>query len=193
MASDISSMKIPGHAWYMYTISGVVLFAIGALVLMYPQESYTSFAVVFVIGFFVMSLIHLYDVLTSTEANATWWWDLTIALIYAIFSMLLLFHPNITKEIFPLILGFAMLFRWASLLWASGVVRSLNEDTSWRWVAFWGLITIVLSFVVMFNPSFAAGYVDVMLVILFISAGVGSFYAGHKLHQVHKKIKQIGK
>lgn len=188
MAKKNSEMKIPGQSWFLYVFTGVVLCVLWILVLAYPERSYNVFAVVFVIALAFMSLVQVYKAITKWT-GPSWGWDIAFAIIYAILAIYLLVYPGITSQIFPFIIAFLTLFRGIDLLWVAGTMRSVSESTSWRWIGFAGIISLILSFVLMFNVAFVMPYVDVMLVIVFFAAGGGSIYAGMKLHDVYKKLK----
>lgn len=172
----------------MYVISGIILCIVGVLVLIYPISSYNAFAIIFVIALAILSIVQVYNALTE-PGSSFWGWDIVFAIIYAILAIVLLTHPNITKEMFPFLIAFMTLFRGINLLGVAGRMRSLSEDTSWRWIGFAGIISVILSFIIMFNLSIVVPYVDIMLVIVFFSAGGGSIYAGSQLHKLYKQFK----
>ncbi len=180
-------IKLPGRRWYMFSLSGVVFCILGFLVMANPDQVYGALPYVFVAGLMVFAVMQLIDSLKASS-GINWGWNLAFAIVYMVVAGVLFFNADITKELFNIIVGVIMLFQGAMMLGTSGMIRSAGDNLPWRWMAFIGILVMVLSFIVMTNQSFAEGYMIFILVLLFMSAGAGSLYIGYELHKLHKTL-----
>lgn len=100
--------------------------------------------------------------------------------------------PQMVKGIIPIILGIIMIFHAVTDIRAALAFKELGER--YKWIMTVGIITLILSILILFNP-FSSGNLIIRLVgAAFIYSGISGLWVIIKLYRTedkHKKAKTV--
>jgi uncharacterized membrane protein HdeD (DUF308 family) len=182
LKSAVNSIK---H-WYIPLIIGLLLVLTGIYVFATPATSYLTLTVLFSLSFLMTGILQIAFSITNRDDLNSWGWWLAGGVLYALTGILLLSRPEISVVTLPFVVGFFVLFISASAL---GWAYDLKNMGIMRWgnIAVVGVLGMIFSFILLWNPLFAGLSLVVCTAMAFIFAGVASILLAIQL----KKLKEI--
>ena len=150
----ITSDKLQGSIqyWWTYLLLGLFFIGVGIWLFFDPVEQLSSFhrlLAVFVI------LSGFYQVVIGAWRHDTeerWWWKMIIGGLEFFLGLAALFFPGFSSVLLGAVVAGWMLLRGAFLITFAFRLRKL-EAQPWFWLLAGGILTILLSAFVFFNPS----------------------------------------
>ncbi|MEO2071140.1 MAG: DUF308 domain-containing protein [Zunongwangia sp.] len=136
--------------WYIPLIIGLLFVGVGIWVFRTPAESYLTLTLLFSISFLVSGIFEIFYSVTNRKNLYGWVWNLVGGIANAIIGILLLSKPEVSLIVFPIYIGLWLLFR--SIL-AVGTSLGLGLGSGYLLVL--GILGILFSFVLLWNPLFA--------------------------------------
>jgi len=174
------------NQWYIPLIIGLIFIAVGIWTLASPAESYLALTIVFSISFIISGVAEISFSISNRNEIDNWEWTLMFGLVTLFMGIFLLIHPIITFTTLPLFVGFLMLFRSIG-----GVSFAIDLDNygieDWGYLLGVGILGIICSFVLIWNPVLAGATVVVWTGIALITGGAYSVYLSLRL----RKLKQL--
>lgn len=178
--------------WWLSLIGGVVLIAIGFIVMVNPVASYFAFAMW--LGFAVMlsGILSLLQSLSSNNRYVRNGWLILAAIADIIIGLLLVFNFLLSAFAMPILLGIWLLYRGAAML-AQGIDLKSNNVRGGGWIIFYSAIVIVISIAVLWMPmTLGVQTVVLFVAIAFVSYGVALVSLGFRLWDIHRQAKCLG-
>ena len=178
--------------WWLSLIGGVVLIAIGFIVMVNPVASYFAFAMW--LGFAVMlsGILSLLQSLSSNNRYVRNGWLILAAIADIIIGLLLVFNFLLSAFAMPILLGIWLLYRGAAML-AQGIDLKSNNVRGGGWIIFYSAIVIVISIAVLWMPmTLGVQTVVLFVAIAFVSYGVALVSLGFRLWDIHRQAKRLG-
>ncbi|OIQ28511.1 MAG: hypothetical protein BM564_08905 [Bacteroidetes bacterium MedPE-SWsnd-G2] len=181
--SLVSDVKNTIQYWWMYTLMGVLFVVTGIYVLTSPEESYFTLAMFFSIMVLINGLFNIAFSISSRKILSGWGWYLAGGILQVALGIILMKHPGITETVMPLILGFWLMFGGMSTISMGLDIKSFDIK-GWGWIVFFGVLLMILSFIVIMDPQFGASSILVLTSIAFIIYGIGYIMLSLKLKKV---------
>ena len=156
--------------WWFLLIKGFILIILACLIIFYPQESIVTISLFMGISLIITGIVLL---LISSELRKTmenWTMRLAEGLMDIVFGFFLLAHPDVSFVIIPILIGFWIIF-YGVLILAGSFQFKESMTTRRKTVLIVGIITIILGFIIAFNP-------DITIVTIGILIGVPVFIIG---------------
>lgn len=172
--------------WWLMLFVGILFIGLGAWVLALPVSSYLALSQMFSFG---MIFSGIFEIIFSIGNRATlrgWGWILTGGMIDFLLGIYLLNYPLLSMVVMPLIMGLWMLFRGCLAIGSSLELRAYGV-LDWIWLLFTGVLILILSFLIIGNPLFAAINIVVWTAFAFIISGIFRIYLSLQLKKVIKK------
>ena len=176
--------------WYAPLILGILFIGLGVLVFATPEATFLTIAVLFSIGFVVSGIVEVMFSLSNRRTLKNWGWHLVGGIITLILGVLLSLKPDFSALVLSLYIGFWLLFR--SIVYASSAfeLKSIGFK-NWGWMLTFGIIGIVFSFILLWNPLLIGiGFVFWIgygLIIL----GIINIILGFSIRRFKKDIKEF--
>ena len=170
--------------WWLSVLLGVLLFIMGVWVIMTPVESYITLAIFFSAVIFVSGISGLIFTLANKNRLQGWGWHLISALLDLLFGTILLIYPQLSMIILPFIVAFWFMFSGFSAIGLSGEYKRMGLGSSGWGVAF-GVLTIILAFVMIFKPLVGALTIVYMTGFAFMSLGIFRIMLGLQLKKLN--------
>ena len=193
MRNDYSerSERLVGY-WWLSLIAGVVLIAIGFIVMVNPAESYFSFATWFGFAVMVTGVLTLVQGLSSNNRYVRRGWLILASIADIIIGIILVFNSLVSAFVMPILLGAWLLYRGIAMLMQGVDLKSHNVRGS-GWLIFYSAIVIVVAIAVLWMPvTLGVKAVILFVAIAFVSYGVSMITLGFRLLDVHRYAKRLG-
>ncbi len=172
--------------WYIPLIVGLLFIGVGIYTFMSPMESYSALSTIFSISFLFIGLSEIFFSIANRDEIDNWGWTLIFGIFTFVLGVLLVMNPAISMTTLPIYVGFLVLFR--SIGGISFAIELKNNGIlDWGNLMVIGVLGVLFSFVLIWNPLFGGMTIVFWTGLAIISAGIFSIYLSLKL----KKIKSI--
>ncbi|NDV78442.1 HdeD family acid-resistance protein [Dysgonomonas sp. 511] len=184
------SVKQRVKYWWISPIIGVIAILLGIWCIANPAGALTILGAFFVAGFLVSGLFEIVYALSNKNILKGWGWTLASGIIDILFAILLLAIPLGTITILLFLVGFWVMFQ---SIWAIGMSIDLQRSgiKGWGWTLAFGILGLILSFILVTNPVFAAEFIIYLMAFALFFYGAMRIYFGFKMRSVHKDIEKM--
>lgn len=178
--------------WWLSLISGVVIIAIGFIVIVNPVESYFAFAMWFGFAIMLSGILSLIQGLSSKNRHVRRGWLIMAAVADIIIGTVLVFNSLLSAFIMPILLGAWLLYRGVTMM-GQGFDLRAHRVRGGGWVIFYATIVVAVSLVVLWMPgTLGVEAVVLFVAIAFVSYGISMVSLGFRLWDVHQNAKRLG-
>jgi uncharacterized membrane protein HdeD (DUF308 family) len=172
--------------WYIPLIVGLIFIGIGVYTIISPLKSYLALSILFSLSFLFSGISEIIFSISNRKEIDNWGWTLTFGILTFLLGVLLVMNPVISITTLPIYVGFVMLFR--SIMGISYALELKNYGVlDWGNLMVLGILGLIFSFVLIWNPLFAGMTIVFWTGLAIISGGAFSVYLSFKL----KKIKSL--
>lgn len=182
----IKSVKDTIKHWYLPLILGILFIAVGIWAIATPVSTYHSLAALFSVTFFVAGLLEIIFSIKYKKVLDGWGWSLTSGILSLIVGVILILNPQISIITLPLFVGFVVLYHSVMAMAWSFELKEYRVK-NWGWLLFSGIVGVIISFILMWNPYFAGLTVAVFTGFALITIGIFHIHFSIEL----KKLKNI--
>ena len=183
--SPLKTIKNGIKHWYLLLIAGLLYIAVGIWVLLTPVTSYLALALLFSISFIVSGISEIIFSISNRKELDSWGWKLAYGLLTAIIGLILLNSPLLTIATLPLYVGFVVLFRSIMAISFSIELSSYGVK-QWGWLLFIGILGLIFSYILIWNPGFAGLTLVYWTGLALITLGIYSIYFSIQLNKLRK-------
>lgn len=179
----IEDSKQAVRHWWLLLITGIALIAIGVVIFVYPQQSYTGMALMF--GWLIMLSGILQVALASMSKHFVTGrgWMLAGGIIEIILGIILIFNASLSAVSLPIFLGFWLMFRGFSAIGLGGDLSAMGVPGS-GWTVTSGILLLLFSVWILFQPL----VFGTTAVIIWV--GVSMFFAGASACSLALQLRQ---
>lgn len=172
--------KRVNNKWLLF-IKGLILIALSILIFKHTKESIMTVSIFMGGGLIVMGITLLIISLELKKRMEKWNLRLAEGLVDIVFGLFLLVHPEITVKTIPVFIGFWIIFY--GILMLSG---ALDFPESYKFrrksVITIAVITIVLGFLVSFNPTVGIITMGMLISIPILIIGLANIFFAFNLN-----------
>lgn len=176
--------------WWMLLLAGILCFAAGIVVFVFPLESYVTLSIIFGILMVIVGAVQLIIASTSNNYLAMKGYVITGGVLDLILGFFLCLYPGVTLVLLPIMLGIWMMYHSFMIIAFGGDLDTFNVKGNGLVIAS-GIVLLILSILILMNP-FRAGIPAVIIL-----TGVGLLVFGiilclmsFKLRDIHNLITQ---
>lgn len=188
--SFLKSIKKAIKHWYIPALVGVFFVIVSIIVFMSPASSLLALSILFALSFVFGGLAEAVFSAANRNQMDNWGWSLAFGIITFIVGISLTIHPALSISVLAFYIGFLILFRSVSAIsFAMDVKRYGRKD--WGVLLVFGILGIIFSFILIWNPIFAGLSVVVLIALNFLFAGLFSIFLSFQLRKLHKSSKTI--
>ena len=118
-----------------------------------------------------------------------WGWVLAGGIIDLLLGIWLISSPLLSITVLPFVVGFMLMFR---SMMAMGFAFDLKDfpDSGWGWLLALGILGLLFSFVLLWNPLFAGLTIVIWTGCAFITIGIFRIILSFKLKHLHNLSKK---
>ncbi len=172
--------------WYLPLIIGVVFIAVGIYSLMSPVASFLTLSLFFSLSFLFSGVGEIIFSITNKDEIDNWGWSLTLGIMTALIGILLIRNPELSVVTLTLYIGFVVLFKSIGAVSYSMDLKKYGIK-DWSTLMAIGVLGIIFSFILLWDPLFAGMTAVIWIGIALISLGLFNVFLSLKL----KKLKDF--
>ncbi len=173
MENFLKTIRNAVKHWYIPLLIGILLILLGIYVLSTPVASYVTLSIMFSYSFLFAGIMEIIFSLSNKRELDGWGWYLAGGILNTLFGVLLLNNPAISMTTLPFIIGFFAMFRSIQYVSFALDLKSYGVR-SWGWTLFFGILGILFSFMLLWNPVFAGLTIVIWTGMAIITAGFAS-------------------
>ena len=145
-----------------------------------------ALSVIFSISMLISGIIEIIFSISNRRGISSWGWYLAGGIIDLILGIYLVAYPLLSMEVIPFIVAFWMMFRGFS---ATGYSMDLKRygTREWGWYMGFGILAIICSLIILWQPAVGALYVIYMLAFTFLIIGFFRVMLSFELKSLHKR------
>lgn len=182
-ANFLKFVKNSVKHWYLPLLVGVLFVGVGIYMFTTPAESYLTLSIVFILVFIFSGVTDIVFSIANKDELDGWGWNLAGGILNLVIGGVLIIHPVISVVTLPLFVGFTVLFRSIMAISSSIELKSYKVD-GWGNLLTLGILGVVFSIILLWNPMFAGLTVVVWTALAFIAFGIFNIYFSIKLKKV---------
>ena len=172
--------------WWSPLILGIILLALGIVILLFPQVSYLTMSVLFGIVIALSGIMYLIMGFSRKMKGRAWL--IISGLIELALGLILTFSPAISAIALPYFLGFWLLYKGFALF-GLGSSYSSRKGSSWGLTVFSAFMLILCGLIILLQPLiFGMEAVILWTGISMIIGGCTCLNLGFKLRDHHKEL-----
>ncbi|HAB27138.1 MAG: hypothetical protein CMP05_05905 [Xanthomarina sp.] len=184
------SIKEAIKHWYIPVLVGLFFVIVSVIVFISPAGSLLTLSILFALSFLFGGLSEIIFSISNMHQLENWGWSLAFGIITFIVGTSLLIHPALSISVLAFYIGFIILFRSVAAISFALDIKKYGSK-NWGVLLALGILGIVFSFILIWNPIFAGMSVVVLVALSFLFTGLFSIYLGLQLRQIHKSSKSI--
>lgn len=185
----LSSVKQAVKYWWVSPIIGIIAIILGVWCLTNPGATLEVLGTLFIAAFLISGLFEIIFAISNKDNLKGWGWTLASGIIDILFGLLLLAIPLGTIAVLLFFVGFWIMFQ---SIWGIGSAIDLQRSgiKGWGWILALGILGLILSFILIVNPVFAAEFIIYLFAITLLFYGIMRIYYGIRLRSIHKDIEK---
>jgi uncharacterized membrane protein HdeD (DUF308 family) len=184
----IKSVKDTIKHWYLPLILGILFIIVGVWAIVTPASTYLSLAILFSVTFFVAGILEIIYSISYRKQLDGWGWSLASGILNFIIGLLLIIYPQISVITLPLFIGFVVLYHsMMAIAWSIELKK--YGVSNWGWLLFTGILGVIFSFFLIWNPFFAGLTVAVFTGVALITIGVFHIHFSIELKKLKNTFK----
>jgi len=193
MAADfLKLVKNQIRHWYLLLIVGIILIGMGIYTFSSPLTSYLALSFLFSVSFLASGISEIVFAIANRKEITNWWWTLIFGIITAAVGVMLITSPAISMTTLAFYIGITILFRSIGAISLAWDLKSYGVS-DWQGLMFIGILSLLFSFILLWNPLFAGMSLVFWTATAFIMAGIFSIYFSLKLRKLHRLPRKIAK
>lgn len=175
--------------WWVSLLVGILALIVGIWSLTDPLTTLGALTIFFVASLFVSGVFDITFAISNRKILDGWGWTLTLGIISVIFSIVLLSRPIESLLVLVALAGFWVMFTSvASITGAVEMQRLGFRD--WGWLLAFGILGVILSFLMIINPAFTSSMIVAIFAASMIFYGFVRIFYSFKLRKINKYIKE---
>ena len=160
--------------WWMSLLLGLLYIAVALCLLFAPVSSYVALSVIFSISILVSGILEVFFAAGNKKT-----------IIDLLIGIYLVFYPLVSMELIPFIVALWLMFRGFTLCgYSTDLKRYGTKD--WGWYLVFGILAILCSMAIIWQPGLGAVTVLYMLSITFLIIGCFRVIFSFELKRLHK-------
>jgi len=174
--------------WYLPLIFGIISIFLGIMVFQTPTQTFLVLAVFFSYGFMLSGLLEAVYSIMNKDHLANWGWYLALGILTFIVGLQLIFHPDLSMMLLTFYIGFWLLFR-SMMYISSSIDLKKSQSGNWFWVMFLGILGVIFSLLLLWNPLLTSIAVSVWIGCALLSLGVLQIILSFSLKRTKNHLK----
>ena len=186
MKTFIDTINFGVKNWWVSLLLGLLYILIAICLMFTPLASYVALSVLFSVSMFVSGTLEILFAVTNRKNISSWGWYLAGGVIDMILGLYLVTYPVLSMEVIPFIIAFWLMFRgFSSVGYAMDLKRYGTKE--WGWYTAFGILAIVCSLIILWQPTVGAIYAVYMISFAFLIIGFFRIMLSFELKNLHKR------
>ncbi len=174
--------------WWVSLVLGILFVLVALYLMFFPIAGYGMLVILFCICMLASGILEIVFSVSNRTSLPAWGWYLACGIIDVLLGVFLAWYPGVTALVIPYILAFWIMFRGATAIGSSFDMSRLGVH-GWGWYVVFGILAILCSFAIIWNPGVGAFASVYILAFAFLFIGFFRIMLSADLHRLHKKSK----
>ncbi len=175
----------PVRHWWMYLLVGVIAFALGVFMLVYPAITYELMTLMLGLALMVFGIIQLIVGLLNKNFFVSRTAAIIGAILDIVLGVLLSANPGIAAITLPLILGMWMLYQSFMMINYAGDLKGFKVR-GYGFTLFCGIVLLVLAVMILLRPvTIGVMTVAIYISLSFIIYGLSEIISAFRLKSIN--------
>lgn len=177
--------------WWILLIKGIVIVILSIYIFLNPDVAVLGLSLFIGIALLISGVFTTIASISYRKVVNNWKWHLVEGLIDCLLGFIILAAPDLTAKLVAFVVGLWFLFYGVTKIVASFELRK-NEITNWWVELIFGILAVIFSFMIMFNPFAGAITIALLLGTFFLFAGLFNIIFAFFLKDQRQQLKEIG-
>ena len=186
----LNSIKQAIKHWYIPLFVGLFFVIVSVIVFASPQSSLLTLSIFFALSFLFGGFSEIIFSVVNRHQMENWGWSLAFGIITFIVGFMLVIQPALSLSVLAFYIGFTILFRSVAAISFALDIKKFRIKY-WGALLTLGILGIIFSFILIWNPVFAGMSVVILIAISFLLAGLFSIVLAFLLRRLYKSPKKI--
>lgn len=186
METAFSEIRHSVKNWWASLLLGAVYIIIALCLMFAPLSSYFALSIIFSISMLASGILEIMFAISNRKNSPSWGWYMVGGFIDLALGIYLIANPLVSMEVIPIIIAIWLMFRGFSILRYS-VDMKRNGTRNWGWYIAFGILSILCSILILWQPSIGALYAVYMISFTFFTIGLFRIILSFQLKNLHKK------
>lgn len=183
----LNTVKKAVKYWWVSLIVGILALIVGFWAIAAPLSTIGILTIFFIASLMISGLSDIFFSISNRKNLDGWGWTLTIGIISLVFSFILLSRPIESMLVLIALAGFWVMF--VSIMSISGSVEMQRAGMKdWGWLLAFGILGVILAFILIVNPLFASSFIIGLFSISMIFYGAVRIYYAFKMRKINKEL-----
>lgn len=175
----------PVRHWWMYLLVGVIAFALGVFMLVYPAITYELMTLMLGLALMIFGIIQLIVGLLNKNFFVSRTAAIIGAILDIVLGVLLSANPGIAAITLPLILGMWMLYQSFMMINYAGDLKGFKVR-GYGFTLFCGIVLLVLAVMILLRPvTIGVMTVAIYISLSFIIYGLSEIISAFRLKSIN--------
>ena len=186
------SVKQVVKYWWIAPLIGIIAILLGFWCIANPGSTLAVLGALFIVGFLASGVFSISFAVLNRKTITGWGWTLASGIIDILFGLILLAIPLSTIVALLFLVGFWVMFQ---SIWgiSTSIELQRNGIKGWGWILTFGILGLILAFMLIVNPLFAAGFIIYLLAASLFCYGIMRILYGIRLRTIHKELSKFDK
>lgn len=182
----LKTIKSTIKYWWIHLLIGILFIVTGIYTFTSPLESFMALTIIFSITFLFSGILEIFYAISNREEIDGWGWTLVLGFLTTVVGFMLVRNPALSMATLPLYVGFVIMFRSFNAIGLGMDLKNYGGNTSS--LIFLGVIGVILSFFMIFNPVFGGMTIVYWTGLSFLILGGFSVFLALRLKKLKNKL-----
>ncbi len=176
--------------WWMSLVLGILFIGVAFMLMFMPLEGYVALSIIFSVTMFLCGIFEIAFAVSNKKVLSGWGWYLAGGIIDLILGLLLMCIPALAMGVIPFLVAFWLMFRGFTSAGYSIDLQKLGTN-DWGWYLVFGILAILCSFAIIFNPALGALSTIYITAFAFLFIGVFRIMLSFELKRFKGNAKEL--
>jgi len=157
--------------WYLPLIAGILYIIVGVYAAAAPFSSFLALSIFLSVGILISGVFELFYALSNRKNSDNWGWHLVGGMLNLFIGVLLIANTGLTALMLSVFIGAWLLFRSITTIANAFEIKRVGIG-NWGWILFTGILGLLFSFLLLWNPLIAGITIGIWMGIGLITVGV---------------------
>jgi len=163
--------------WWLLLIKGVILIMLSIIILIDPDRTLVTISIFMGISLIITGIVLIFISSELKNKLDNWTMRLAEGLLDVVFGFFLLAHPDVSKAIVPLLIGFWVIFYGVIMLAGSFQFKE-RMRFSQKAMMLVAIITIIIGFIIAYNPTITIVSISILIGAPILVIGLANIFFG---------------
>ena len=172
--------------WWTSLLLGIVYIIVALWLMFSPVSTYVALSIIFSVSMLISGILEIIFAFSNRKGVPSWGWYIVGGLIDLVLGIYLIAYPMVSMEVIPFIIAFWLMFRgFSSTAYSTHLKLSGTRD--WGWYMAFGILAILCSLLILWQPAIGALYAVYMISFTFLIIGLFRVMLSFELKNLHKR------